>query len=63
MEIAMNHTILMTRILQENYSLGEIEERFDATTDQLADGLDVYVEDNFDHVATILREDLFDLEV
>lgn len=59
----MNHTILMTRILQENYSLGEIEERFDATTDQLADGLDVYVEDNFDHVATILREDLFDLEV
>lgn len=58
----MDHTKLMTRILQENYSLGEIEERFEATTAQLAEGLDVYVEDNFDHVATVLREDLFNLE-
>ena len=59
----MTHLILMTRILQENYSLGEIEERFEATTEQLADGLDVYVEDNFDHVVNILREDLWTLEV
>ena len=53
---------LMTRILQENYSLGEIEERFDATTEQLAEGLDAYVDENFDHVATVLREDLWTLE-
>jgi len=52
----------MTRILQENYSLGEIEERFDATTEQLAEGLDAYVDENFDHVATVLREDLWTLE-
>ena len=58
----MNNVQVMVRIIQENYTLGEIEERFEANTDSLSQGLDVYVEDNYDHVTQVLREDLWSME-
>lgn len=55
----MNEMYRMVKILKDNYSLDELQERFDATTEDLEYGITTYVEDNFDHVAQVLREDLW----
>ena len=58
----MSRVETLAQILVENYSLGELEERFDATSEQLYDGFEDYVEHNFKRVKEVLREDLFDLD-
>jgi tRNA1(Val) A37 N6-methylase TrmN6 len=49
----------MVEILRENYSLSELEERLELTTEDLEDGWRYYVEDNYDEVLEFLKEDLW----
>lgn len=49
----------MTKILLENYSLGELEERLELTTEDLEEGVRSYVECHPTKVQQFLREDLW----
>ena len=49
----------MYSILKEHYTLGELEERLDATTDELEDGLETYIREHEIEVAEMLKEDLW----
>lgn len=48
----------MIEMLKENYSLCELEERVEATVSDLEDGLEVWIENNFETVEEMLKEDL-----
>lgn len=52
----------MALILLENYTLGELEERFDLTTEDIKDGLEGCVEKNYKSIKRGLKEDLFELD-
>lgn len=47
------------RILLENYSLCELEDRLDLTLEDMKEGLMPYIENNEYRVDQMLREDLF----
>jgi len=49
----------MVKVLRENYSLGELEERLDLTTEDLQYGLDVLVDERFEEIDEMLKEDLW----
>ena len=49
----------MVDILVENYSPSELEEEMEITLADIAEGLDVFVENNFDRVKEVLEGDLF----
>mgnify|MGYP000079351659 CR=1 FL=1 len=51
----------ITKVLRENYSLGELEDRFDTTTEELLE-LENYVESNYSKILHLLKEDLFFLD-
>lgn len=53
------NSLLAVKILCENYSPGELEERLEFTLFDVADGLEVYVEQHWDEVMELLREDLY----
>ena len=53
------NTYRMAAILKDNYSPGELEERLDLTMDDIEDGLNVFIDDNYDEVLEFLREDLW----
>ena len=55
----MDKVYQMVEVLKENYTLGELEERLELSTEDLEDGLDVLVEDHFDAVSEMLKEDLW----
>jgi len=45
-------------LLKENYSLCELEERIEATVADLEDGLEVWIEERYEEVSEMLKEDL-----
>jgi len=45
-------------LLKENYSLCELEERIEATVSDLEDGLEVWIEEKYQEVSEMLKEDL-----
>ena len=49
----------MAAILKQEYSPGELEERLGITMEDLQDGLVLYVDENYDKVQELLREDLW----
>jgi len=49
----------MARILREEYSLSELEECLNITPEDLDEGYLYFVEEHYDEVLTLLREDLF----
>ena len=49
----------MVKILIENYTLSELEERLELTPGDVEHGLYVYVENNEHDIDQMLREDLF----
>ncbi len=59
MEVVMSSVYQMVSILKENYTLGELEERLELSTEDLEEGLDVLCEDQYDKVSEMLREDLW----
>ena len=52
----------MVRVLREEYSLGELEERLDLTTDDLEGGLADLVDMRYEEIDEMLREDLWFLD-
>ena len=56
----MTNTQLTANILINNYTLSELEDRFEMDTKVLLDdGFEGWVEDNYDSVQEKLREDLW----
>lgn len=49
----------MAKVLKENYSLGELEERLDVAPEDLENGWSVFVDEHYDKVLEFLREDLW----
>jgi len=49
----------MVRVLRENYSLGELEERLELTTEDLESGLAYLVDVRFEEIDEMLKEDLW----
>ena len=49
----------MARILREEYSLSELEECLNITPEELDEGYLYFVEEHYDKVLALLREDLF----
>ena len=49
----------IVRILKEEYSLSELEERLEIEPGDLEYGYEYYVEENYDEVIQVLREDLW----
>ena len=52
------NSLLVVKALCDNYSPGELEERLDTTLWQLADGMEVFVEEHWEEVTEMLKEDL-----
>ena len=48
----------MFELLKENYSLCELEERIEVTVSDLEDGLEVWVEERYEQISEMLKEDL-----
>lgn len=49
----------MVKILKGNYSLTELEERLSITPEDLEDGYLYFVEENYEVILEMLKEDLF----
>lgn len=49
----------MAKILKQEYSLSELEERFGIEPKDLEYGLDTYVDEHYEDVLEVLREDLW----
>lgn len=49
---------MAVRILCDNYSPGELEERIGMTLWDVVDGMEIYVEENEEIITELLKEDL-----
>lgn len=49
----------MVRILKEQYSLSELEERLGLDPEDLEEGYEYFIDNNYDDVLEMLREDLY----
>ena len=49
----------MANILKQEYTLGELEERLELQAEDLDEGFQYYVDENYDKVLEFLRQDLW----
>lgn len=53
------NTSQIINILCKHYTLSELEDRLNLSTEDVIHGLEVYVEENYESIAEMLQEDLF----
>ena len=53
------NTHRMAQIIKENYMLSELEERLELMPKDFESGIEDFIDDNYDEVIEMLREDLW----